>query len=106
MEVSNGEMMKMRAALLLTTSTPGWAFIEKFSDAVVRDIERDAVAEDDDAKANGLRHDARGARKFRDYLMERIALAKTQTLGDEGFNEILMEADNYPPQGEADGASN
>ena len=74
MEVN--EQMILKAALIETTATQGWLFLEKFMETIVREIEQSSVSEEDDQKANGLRRDARGARKFKDKLLERIQLAK------------------------------
>jgi hypothetical protein len=67
----------------------GWSYIERFAETIVRELESAAIAEDDDAKANGLRRDARGARKFKDKLFERIAIAKNQE--PEEFLEVATD---------------
>lgn len=82
-------LMEMKAGLVETTASRGWPYIEKFAETVVRNLERDAIAEEDDAKANGLRRDARGARKFKDELFRRIFLAKNQE--PEQFNEVATD---------------
>lgn len=87
--MDNQALMQMKAALLETTATRGWAYIEKFSETIVRNLEAEAIQEEDDAKANGLRRDARGARKFKDELLRRIVLAKTQE--PETFLEVAMD---------------
>lgn len=76
--MDNKDLMVMKAALIQTTSSAGWAYIAKFAETVLRDLESTAIAEEDDAKANGLRRDARGARKFKDDLFRRIEMAKLQ----------------------------
>lgn len=81
-------LMEMKAALIEVTSSRGWTYVEKFAETVVRNLEQAAIAEEDDAKANGLRRDARGARKFKDELMKRIAMAKHQE--PENFIEVSM----------------
>lgn len=81
--------MAMKAALIETTSTRGWLFVEKFSETILRDLEREAIAEEDDSKANGLRRDARGARKFKEELLKRIHLAKA--LEADSFLEVATD---------------
>lgn len=76
--MDNNDLMVMKAALIQTTSSAGWSYVEKFAETVVRNLESAAIAEEDDAKANGLRRDARGARKFKDELFRRIEIAKLQ----------------------------
>jgi hypothetical protein len=76
--VNNADLMQMRAALVEMTATRGWSYLEKFAETVVRELESQAIAEEDDAKAAGLRRDARGARKFKDELFKRVYIARTQ----------------------------
>lgn len=76
--VATAELMVLKAALTETTASRGWNYVVKFAETVVRELEKEALAEDDDVKANGLRRDARGARKFKDELLRRIDLAKNQ----------------------------
>lgn len=76
--MDNAQLMQMKAALLETTATGGWSYVEKFAETVVRNLESAAIAEEDDVKANGLRRDARGARKFKDELFKRVNIAKNQ----------------------------
>jgi len=68
----------MKAAVLEMTATRGWSYFEKFAETVVRELESQAIAEDDDTKAAGLRRDARGARRFKDELFKRVVIARTQ----------------------------
>lgn len=82
-------LMEMKAALIETTASRGWVYIDKFSETVVREMEKKAIAEEDDAKANGLRRDARGARKFKEELMQRINLAKNQE--PENFLDVSTD---------------
>lgn len=72
------EYMLMKAALIETSASRGWPYIIKFAEATLRDLEKEAINEEDDTKANGLRRDAKGARKFWGELVRRINLAKTQ----------------------------
>jgi hypothetical protein len=76
--VDNAALMQMKAALVEMTATRGWSYLEKFAETVVRELESRAIAEEDDAKATGLRRDARGARKFKDELFKRVYIARTQ----------------------------
>lgn len=76
--MDNAALMQMKAALVEMTSTRGWSYLEKFAETVVRQLESESIAEEDDAKANGLRRDARGARKFKDELFKRVYIARNQ----------------------------
>lgn len=87
--MDNKELMEMKAALIETTASRGWWFVEKFAETVVRGLEAEAIAEEDDVKANGLRRDARGARKFKDELFRRITIAKNQE--PENFLEVATD---------------
>lgn len=84
--MDNKDLMAMKAALIETTATVGWSYIERFAETVVRELESKAIAEEDDIKGAGLRRDARGARKFKDDLFRRIFLAKNQE--PETFLEV------------------
>ena len=74
--MDNASLMQMKAAMLEMTASSGWPYFEKFAETVVRNLESAAIAEEDDAKAAGLRRDARGARKFKDELFKRVQIAK------------------------------
>ena len=87
--MGSSDLMVMKAALIETTASRGWSYVAKFAETVVRNLEQQAIAEEDDAKANGLRRDARGARKFKDELFRRIALAKEQE--PETFIEVATD---------------
>ena len=87
--MDNKALMEMKAALLETTASRGWQYVERFAETVVRGLEAQAIAEEDDVKANGLRRDARGARKFKDELFTRIDIAKTQE--PETFLEVATD---------------
>lgn len=79
-------LMQMKAALLETTASRGWFYVEKFAEKILNELVQQAMDEDDDTKANGLRRDAKGARKFKEELFSRIALAKNQE--PETFLEV------------------
>lgn len=94
MSNSNAEWMQVKAEFLQLTSSSGWLRFKKFSESVLRDLEKDALMEDDDEKASGLRRDARGARKYFDEVMRRIDLAKDREfLPDdaESFLDVVMD---------------
>jgi hypothetical protein len=74
-ELSQAELMQMKLRLMETIRTAGWAYIQRFAETIVRELEREAINEDDDTKATGLRRDARGAQKFKDRLFSRIQIA-------------------------------
>lgn len=83
-------LLVMKAALIETTASRGWPFVERFAETVVRDLETKALEEDDDVKASGLRRDARGARKFKDDLFKRIQIARNFDT-EEGFVEVVTD---------------
>lgn len=95
METNN--LLAMKAAFIAMSSMAGWEYFCKFAEAVIRDMEKEAIAEDDDARANGLRRDARGARKFWDDLRGRIELAKSQPTGtqDDPSDEFYAILEKY-----------
>lgn len=82
-------LMQMKAALIETGASRGWAYVEKFAETIVRELEAKSIDEDDDAKATGFRRDARGARKFKDELFKRITLAKRQEVPN--FVEVVTD---------------
>jgi hypothetical protein len=87
-----GESILMKLCLIETTRTAGWGFIQKFAETVLRDLEKQAIEEDDDTKAQGLRRDARGARKFKEELFKRIEMAKVveDQPSDDTFLDVIM----------------
>ena len=95
MDSSNNqaELIQMKRSLLETTSSQGWAYVMKFAETVVRDLEKKALNEEDDAKSNGYRRDARGARMFMDDLFKRIAITKQidEPTTDDTFLEIVCD---------------
>lgn len=91
--MDNKDLMAMKSALIETTASRGWSYVTTFAETVVRDLEKEAIAEEDDVKANGLRRDARGARKFKDELFRRIAIARNMDIqhDDDGFLDIATD---------------
>lgn len=87
--MDNAALMQMKAAMLETTATKGWFYLEKFAETVVRELESAAIAEEDDIKASGLRRDARGARRFKDELFRRVLMARNQE--PETFMEVAID---------------
>lgn len=83
-------LMSMKSALVETMASRGWYFVERIAEAVVRDLEKTALEEDDDLKAAGLRRDARGARKFKDDLFKRINMARNFDNKDS-FVEVVTD---------------
>ena len=83
-------LMTMKAALVEVTASRGWMFVERFAETGVRELETKALDEDDDATANGLRRDARGARKFKDDLFKRINIGRNFDSAD-GFVEVVTD---------------
>lgn len=91
MDSSYKEIMAAKSALLETTSTRGWLVIQKFAETVLRDLERQALDEDDPVKRNNYIFDARGARKHWAELVRRINLAKSlEEATDDSFFELAM----------------
>jgi len=86
-------LMVMKKEIVATTNTTGWAYIRKFADRVVTDMERKAIDEEDDVKGNNLRREAKAARIFFNDLMTRIELAKqvTDEPTDDDFVDIAMD---------------
>lgn len=97
-------LLNMKAALTQMTLGDGWRYLKKIAEHAIRDLERDSVGEEDDAKANGLRRDARGARKFWESLEKRLELAKAysnetaEDPADEFF--AILEEKKTEPQNE------
>ena len=89
-DTQEAAQMVMRAALIETTSSRGWSYVERFAETVVRDLEIKALEEDEDVTASGLRRDARGARKFKDELFRRIQMARSFDNKD-GFVEVVTD---------------
>lgn len=89
-DTQQAALLVMRAVLIETINSRGWPTVERFAETVVRDLEAKALEEDDDAKASGLRRDARGARKFKDELFKRIKLASSFDNTD-GFVEVVTD---------------
>lgn len=87
--MDNAALMQMKAAMLEMTASSGWPYFQKFAETVVRNLESAAIAEEDDAKANGLRRDARGARKFKDEIFKRVEIARTQEPAE--FMEVATD---------------
>lgn len=85
----DNKLIQLKQRLTETTMTLGWADIKKFAETVVRDLEKKALAEEDDTKANGLRRNAKGARDFMEDLFHRIDLAKQ--INDEPTDETFLE---------------
>jgi hypothetical protein len=85
----DNRLIQLKQRLTETTMSPGWADIKRFAETVVRDLEKKALAEEDDAKANGLRRNAKGARDFMEDLFHRIDLAKQ--INDEPTDESFLE---------------
>jgi hypothetical protein len=93
MDYNTAKLLQMKKALLDLSAGSGWAYFIKFAEAAVRDLEKLALAEDDDTKANSLRHDARGARKFMDAVLNRVELAKSQDVNppEDQFIDVACE---------------
>lgn len=90
---NQAELMQMKRFLLETTSSRGWEYVMKFAETVVRDLEKKALNEEDDAKSNGYRRDARGARMFKDDLFKRIVIAMQidEPTTDDTFLDIVCD---------------
>jgi parvulin-like peptidyl-prolyl isomerase len=90
---NNAQLMQQKLELLSTTATAGWQRIQRFAETVVRDLERKALSEEDDDKANGFRRDARGARTFKEELFRRIEIAKAfdDQPRTDNFVEVIMD---------------
>lgn len=64
----------------------------------IQELERQAIDEDDPAKANAFKYDARGARKFWETLTQRVEYIQqtTEKMEDprEEFYAIIPEGNN------------
>lgn len=92
-------LLNMKAALTQMTLSDGWRYAKKIAEHAIRDLERESVGEEDDAKANGLRRDARGARKFWESLEKRLELAKAysnEPPKDDPADEFFAILDKKP----------
>ncbi len=89
-EQEKQQLLVMKAAFIELTAGRGWNYFLKFAETTLRELDRQAIDEEDDNKANGLRRDARGARKFRDSLLQRIQIARSQEFEDN-FNEVATD---------------
>lgn len=85
----DNRLLQLKQRLTETTMTPGWADIKRFAETVVRDMEKKALAEEDDNKANGLRRNAKGARDFMEDLFHRLDIAKQ--ISDEPTEDTFLD---------------
>lgn len=83
--------MEMKAALIETLGSRGWAYVSRFAETIVRELESKAIAEEDDVKGNSLRRDARGARKFKDELLRRLEIGKNVEVDGNNFLDVATE---------------
>jgi len=92
--VSNdtNQYMQVKQRIVLTTNTPGWQDIVKLAEESVKQIERAAIDEEDDAKGANLRREAKAARKFITDFLARINSARqvTEEPGASDWLEICM----------------
>lgn len=91
------DLLRMKAAMVNTTGTPGWQYIKKFAETVLREMDRKAIDEEDDDKATGYRRDAKGARAHWNTLLQRIEIAKAIE-SEDGFVEVVDDCDAKQPQ--------
>lgn len=68
----------LKAAFVSMSATEGWRHFARFAEQAIAAMERQVIDEPDDVKANGLRRDARGARRFWGILQASIECAKSQ----------------------------
>lgn len=74
----NDRQMQLKGNLIETTTTPGWQNITQFAGSILQGMKDEAFLEEDQAKAEGKRRDARGAMKFWTELT--LAIARTKAL--------------------------
>jgi hypothetical protein len=58
--------------IITTTNTLGWSFLKELAEETVRQLEREAIDEDDDVKGNNLRREAKAARKFLNNFLNTV----------------------------------
>ena len=87
----------VRAGFISLTSNAGWGFFREFAEKVIVEMERQAIDELDDVKANGLRRDARGARRFWGMLLQSMEFAKTPDIqpSPEQYDQFYAIVENY-----------
>ena len=81
---------KMRLASLV--NSPAWQDVIKLAETSLVALEREAIDEEDDNKAVGLRRDAKGARKF--WLSFLLRLNISVALSDEPTNDTWLDICN------------
>jgi hypothetical protein len=79
--------VKLRIASLV--NNPDWPYAKKLAEETIKAMEREAIDEEDDAKASGLRRDARGARKFWNTFLNQLTIAAQIT--NEPTNDDFLE---------------
>lgn len=83
------EFLLIKAAFQQMTASEGWRRYLKFSESTIRDLEREALIEDDPTRREQLIHDARGARKYFEGVIRRIEIAKATD--SEPTNDDFLE---------------
>lgn len=78
-----GRLMAVKAALVVTTNTPGWRYVKQIADNVVKAAVEAAISEDDDTKAVPLRRKAKVAREIFNDLFNAIDTSKQFGTNDE-----------------------
>jgi len=86
---SEEHRIAVKAALIRISSDPAWNVMRQLAEEVVYGLERKAIDEDDEAKANTFRNDARGARKFWEKWLSLIEVTKSGE-GADNFLEVIM----------------
>jgi hypothetical protein len=87
---SNEQLMKIKGRFVALTNHPGWESFKVFSETILREMERAAINELDDTKANALRSDARGARRHWESLLKRVEMVK-EIDSEDSFVEVVMD---------------
>lgn len=85
--MATGKDAAIKAALIATTSTPGWNYIKQIANAAVQKAAQAALDEDDSVKGESKRLKAAGMQKGFAEFFQTIEAFKTW----EEFNDFNME---------------
>jgi lysyl-tRNA synthetase class I len=87
--LDNQSLMRVKQRIVMTTNTPGWQDIHRLAEESVKQLERQAIDEEDDTKGATLRREAKAARKFINDFFARIESARQ--VSDEPTADTFLE---------------
>lgn len=86
--MDKNQMIVYKKEIAATTNTLGWRYICEIAERTVKELERQAIDEEDDLKGNTLRREAKAAGKFlKDFLLN-VEVSRTvdvEATNDDGF---------------------